>query len=59
VLAGVVVETQRSKFNVTFYPDGTCTPFRLQIARANGVEIIAIDPWTCAPILNTDPSAAK
>jgi prepilin-type N-terminal cleavage/methylation domain-containing protein len=59
VLAGVVVETQRSKFNVIFYPDGTCTPFRLQIARANGVELLAIDPWTCAPILNTDPNAVK
>ncbi len=37
--------------NVTYYPDGTCAPFRVQF-RANGpARIVAIDPWTCAPML--------
>jgi general secretion pathway protein H len=58
IIAGVTVETKPVKF-VTFYSDGTCTAFRLQIARANGAHTLSIDPWTCAPILTTDPNATK
>ena len=39
---------------ITFYPDGTCTPFRVQMKTGNNSpRIVAIDPWTCAPMLET------
>lgn len=50
MLGGVAVETQTLSF-VTFYSDGTCTPFRLQIQQGAGTRTIAIDPWTCAQVL--------
>lgn len=57
LVAGVIVETQTVPF-VTFYPDGTCTAFRLQIVRDGGREQLAIDPWTCAEMLiPPDPNA--
>jgi general secretion pathway protein H len=57
LLGGVLVETQTLPF-VTFYADGTCTPFRTQIQRNAGVNILAIDPWTCAAVLApVDPNA--
>lgn len=57
LLGGVAVETQTLPF-VTFYADGTCTPFRAQIQRNGGVTALAIDPWTCAAVLTpTDPNA--
>jgi prepilin-type N-terminal cleavage/methylation domain-containing protein len=51
LVAGTLVETQPLT-NVTFYNDGTCTPFRVQIRADNGAHLLAIDPWTCAPILS-------
>lgn len=36
---------------VTFYPDGTCSPFRLQIRSTGEPTVLEIDPWTCAPAL--------
>ncbi|HEY3756255.1 MAG TPA: prepilin-type N-terminal cleavage/methylation domain-containing protein [Opitutaceae bacterium] len=36
---------------VTFYGDGTCTPFRLDIKTPFGSNQVAIDPWTCAKML--------
>lgn len=57
LVAGVVMETQKIK-QVTFYSDGTCTGFRAQIARAGGAHTLAVDPWTCAPVLTPpDPNA--
>jgi prepilin-type N-terminal cleavage/methylation domain-containing protein len=50
IIAGMVLESQPIPY-VTFYPDGTCTAFRVQLARASGVSTLAIDPWTCAPVL--------
>jgi Tfp pilus assembly protein FimT len=37
---------------VRFYPDGTCDPFRLEIARAGETtrRVVAIDPWTAVPL---------
>jgi len=56
LLGGVAVETQTLPF-VTFYSDGTCTPFRAQIQRTTGVNTLAIDPWTCAAVLTpSDPN---
>jgi prepilin-type N-terminal cleavage/methylation domain-containing protein len=57
MLGGVAVETQTLP-SVTFYSDGTCTPFRAQIQRSSGVTALAIDPWTCAAVLTPpDPNA--
>ena len=57
LVGGVAIETQAVPA-VIFYTDGTCTPFRLQISRRGGAHIVAIDPWTCAPILTPpDPNA--
>ena len=50
LVAGQLVETQTIPF-VTFYSDGTCSPFRVQLKTRNGARILEIDPWTCAPML--------
>lgn len=50
LIAGQVVETQTLPY-VTFYGDGTCSQFRVQIRRGGPANILTIDPWTCAPIL--------
>ena len=51
LVGGVLIETQTLPF-VTFYPDGTCSPFRVQFHLNGDVPApIAIDPWTCAPVL--------
>ncbi len=54
LVGGQLVETQTLPY-VTFYGDGTCSPFRAQL-RNKGVDprVLAIDPWTCAQVL---PSA--
>ncbi len=54
LVAGELVETQTLPY-VTFYGDGTCSPFRVQL-RNGGINprTHAIDPWTCAQVL---PSA--
>lgn len=57
LLGGVAVETQTVTY-VTFYSDGTCSPFRGQIQRNGGVTALGIDPWTCAAVLTpADPNA--
>ena len=53
LVGGQLVETQTIPF-VTFYRDGTCSPFRLQIKTRNGARVLEIDPWTCAQMLNPD-----
>lgn len=55
LVGGVLLESQPIPF-VTFYADGTCTPFRVQIARSSGAQSLSIDPWTCAPVLTTKES---
>ncbi len=46
-----IVETGTIPF-ATFYGDGTCSPFKLQIRTGGpGARVVAIDPWTCAPVL--------
>ena len=56
LLGGTVVETEPLSGGVTFYADGTCSPFRLQIRVNGGAHIIAIDPWTCSPVLTPPKS---
>lgn len=50
MLAGTIIETQTVPY-VTFYGDGTCSPFRVQIRAGFAPRVIAIDPWTCALVL--------
>ena len=51
LLGGELVESANLPY-VTFYPDGTCTPFRVQLITNHGTpRVVAIDPWTCAPVL--------
>jgi general secretion pathway protein H len=50
VVGGVVLESQPVPF-VTFYSDGTCSAFRAQFFRNGDAHILAVDPWTCAPML--------
>jgi len=56
LIGGVLVETQPLA-SVTFYEDGTCTPFRVQLRTRDGAHLLSIDPWTCAPIL-ANPNAS-
>jgi general secretion pathway protein H len=59
IIAGMVLEKQPLAA-VTFYPDGTCTAFRVQIVRNAATHTLAIDPWTCAPVLTPpDPYASR
>ncbi|MCX6952875.1 MAG: prepilin-type N-terminal cleavage/methylation domain-containing protein [Verrucomicrobia bacterium] len=53
LIGGVAVETQTLPA-VTFYSDGTCTPFRAQIYRRGEATVLSIDPWTCAAVLKPD-----
>ena len=57
LLGGTVVETEPLTGGVTFCADGTCTAFRLQIRANGGAHILAIDPWTCAPVIPPAPSS--
>lgn len=46
-----LVETQTVP-HATFYGDGTCSAFRLQIRSGSATaRSISIDPWTCSPVL--------
>ena len=59
LVGGVLLEAQPVQF-VSFYSDGTCSPFRVQIARAGGAHVLSIDQWTCAPVLTpADPYAPR
>jgi prepilin-type N-terminal cleavage/methylation domain-containing protein len=51
ILVGGVMMESRTLGHVTFYSDGTCQPFRAQLARGGPALVLAIDPWTCAPVL--------
>jgi type II secretory pathway pseudopilin PulG len=49
LIAGNLVETGALD-QLTFYPDGTCDPVRVQIRPPSGpAQVLSIDPWTCAP----------
>jgi prepilin-type N-terminal cleavage/methylation domain-containing protein len=50
LIGGELIETQAMPF-VTLYSDGTCTPFRVQFHSSGAARFIAIDPWTCAEVL--------
>lgn len=49
LIAGSLVETGALN-ELTFYPDGTCDPVRVQIRPGDRpAQVLSIDPWTCAP----------
>lgn len=50
ILAGQLIETQSLPF-VSFYGDGTCSAFRVQIRSGVNAHVLSVDPWTCAPVL--------
>lgn len=50
LIGGQLVDT-RTLPSVSYYADGTCTPFRVQFRTNGPARIVAIDPWTCAPVL--------
>jgi general secretion pathway protein H len=51
LVGGTVVDTTPMGA-ATFYTDGTCTAFRAQIRAKGDAHILAIDPWTCAPMIS-------
>jgi general secretion pathway protein H len=55
LIAGELVETRTQPF-VTFYGDGTCSPFRVQLKSSTQTRVLEIDPWTCAPMLASQPT---
>ena len=50
LVGGELMESKPIAY-VTFYPDGTCTSFRVQFRSGATARVVAIDPWTCAKIL--------
>lgn len=58
MVGGTVLETSEVK-TVSFYPDGTCSPFRVQFFGRGETRTIGIDPWTCAPVLRTAEEKAR
>ena len=50
LIGGMLLEGSPVTY-VTFYSDGTCTAFRLQISRHGSVHTLTLDPWTCAQVL--------
>lgn len=50
LIGGVLVDTTPLPA-VTFYSDGTCTPFKVQLRASGAAHLLSIDPWTCAPVL--------
>lgn len=55
LIGGQLAETDGLPF-IRFYPDGGCDAFRAQLTDATGRRsVLAIDPWTCAPMLAADP----
>lgn len=53
LVGGVLVDTQTIPY-VTFFPDGTCSPFRVQFRLDSATSYVNVDPWTCAPVLESD-----
>lgn len=54
LVGGALVQSGGMPY-VTFYSDGTCSPFQVQIRMRSGAHMLAIDPWTCARVINPPP----
>ncbi len=54
LIAGRLIETSTID-GARFFPDGTCTPFRVQVVEdGKQPEVLEVDPWTCAPALDRE-----
>ena len=51
LIGGQLLDTQTLS-SVSFYADGTCSPFRVQFRTNGPARVLAIDPWTCASVLD-------
>ena len=51
LLVGGQLVDFRTLPSVSFFPDGTCSPFRIQFRTTGPARVVAIDPWTCSPVL--------
>ena len=47
LIGGDILETGSLSF-ITFYSDGTCSPFRAQLRTGGPARVMNFDPWTCA-----------
>jgi len=52
LVRGQLIQTQTMPA-VTFYRDGTCSPFTVQFRTDGPARTLSIDPWTCAQVLTT------
>ena len=56
LIGGQLAETG-SLALIRFFPDGSCDAFRAQLTDDTGRRVVlAIDQWTCAPMLAADAS---
>jgi hypothetical protein len=55
-LAAVPTDDSAALPYVTFFGDGTCSFFSVQLRSKGGAQRIEIDPWTCAPVLKVSPA---
>jgi general secretion pathway protein H len=58
LVGGVAIESQPIKF-ATFYSDGTCSAFRVQVMRSGAAHYLSIDPWTCAEVLKASDQTMR
>ncbi|MDX2186552.1 MAG: prepilin-type N-terminal cleavage/methylation domain-containing protein [Opitutaceae bacterium] len=52
-LVGGEVRQSGPSSRAVFYPDGTCSRFRVQVTVGRDSRLIEVDPWTCAAVLPT------
>ena len=57
-LAAAPTDDSASLPYVTFFGDGTCTPFSVQLrSKVGAAQRIDVDPWTCAQMLKAPPAS--
>jgi prepilin-type N-terminal cleavage/methylation domain-containing protein len=58
LVGGDLIQTQTMPL-VTFYSDGTCSPFIVQFHSDGPGRTLSIDPWTCAQVLKPTDSLSR
>jgi general secretion pathway protein H len=56
LIGGNLTSMQHMPF-VSFYADGTCSPFQVQVRDKGSAHVTPVDPWTCAQMLKSAPAA--
>lgn len=51
--------TEREITSMLVFPDGTCQPVTVEFRFPGGSRRLAIDPWTCAELLDADEEEAN